>query len=233
MPIVLGDEGVGKSSLIQRFVEDTFKPSIIETIGVEFLQKDLEVDGRKYTLQVWDTTGKERFKTLRTPFYRGKECCLLTYAINDTQSFQNLAMWKKEFLQYADVKDPENFPFVVLGNKSDLESERKVSKDEAIMWCFQNGNLPHYEISAKDAVNVELAFSASIRHGAAPNVIQQDGKDGAVSLDKMEALQKELEQTKAKLKDCEISLCQKDVIIASLQKECSALKREKEDRHPS
>jgi len=72
-------------------------------------------------------------------------------------------MWKKEFLYHADVKDPENFPFVVLGNKIDLALERKVNAEEATRWCEQNGKLPHFETSAKDVVNVDLAFVATIR----------------------------------------------------------------------
>lgn len=167
--VLLGDGGVGKSSLIQRFVSNKFDPSLFHTIGVEFLNKDLEVDTDRYTLQIWDTAGQERFKSLRTPFYRGTDCCLLTYAIDDPQSFQNIAMWKKEFLYYADVKDPDNFPFVVLGNKSDLSAERKVTTDDAKTWCSHNGKLPHYETSAKDAVNVDLAFAAAIRRVAGLN----------------------------------------------------------------
>ena len=160
--VLLGDGGVGKSSLIQRFMSNKFDPSLFHTIGVEFLNKDLIVDGDRYTLQIWDTAGQERFKSLRTPFYRGTDCCLLTFAIDDSQSFQNIAMWKKEFLYYADVKDPDNFPFVVLGNKSDLSVERKVTSEEARR-CGQNGRLPYYETSAKDAVNVDLAFTAAIQ----------------------------------------------------------------------
>jgi small GTP-binding protein len=167
--VLLGDGGVGKSSLIQRFVSNKFDPSLFHTIGVEFLNKDLEVEGERYTLQIWDTAGQERFKSLRTPFYRGSDCCLLTYAIDDPQSFQNVAMWKKEFLYYADVKDPDNFPFVVLGNKSDLVDERKVNAEEAGLWCEQSGGLPHFETSAKDAVNVDRAFVAAIQRVAALN----------------------------------------------------------------
>ena len=173
--VLLGDGGVGKSSLIQRFVSNKYDPSLFHTIGVEFLNRDLEVDGCRYTLQIWDTAGQERFKSLRTPFYRGTDCCLLTYAIDDSQSFQNIAMWKKEFLYYADVKDPESFPFVVLGNKSDLLSERKVGAEEARVWCEQNGRLPHYETSAKDAINVDTAFAAAIRRVAGIN--QQIGNN--------------------------------------------------------
>lgn len=168
--VLLGDGGVGKSSLIQRFVSNKFDPSLFHTIGVEFLNKDLDVDGEKYTLQIWDTAGQERFKSLRTPFYRGSDCCLLTFALDDTQSFQNIAMWKKEFLYYADVKDPDNFPFVVLGNKSDLTGDRKISEEDAKVWCNQNGKLPYFETSAKDAVNVDLAFAAAIRRVAEINL---------------------------------------------------------------
>ena len=167
--VLLGDGGVGKSSLIQRFVSNKFDPSLFHTIGVEFLNKDIAVDGGHYTLQIWDTAGQERFKSLRTPFYRGTDCCLLTFAIDDSQSFQNIAMWKKEFLYYADVKDPENFPFVVLGNKSDLSADRKVNGEEAKAWCTQNGRLPYFETSAKDAVNVDLGFTAAIRRVNALN----------------------------------------------------------------
>ena len=168
--VLLGDGGVGKSSLIQRFVSNKFDPSLFHTIGVEFLNKDLDVDGEKYTLQIWDTAGQERFKSLRTPFYRGSDCCLLTFALDDPQSFQNIAMWKKEFLYYADVKDPDNFPFVVLGNKSDLTGDRKISEEESKSWCNQNGKLPYFETSAKDAVNVDLAFAAAIRRVAELNL---------------------------------------------------------------
>ena len=161
--VLLGDGGVGKSSLIQRFVTNKYDPNLFHTIGVEFLNKDIESEGERYTLQIWDTAGQERFKSLRTPFYRGTDCCLLTFAIDDDKSFQNLAMWKKEFLYYADVKDASSFPFVVLGNKSDLSSERKVRSEDAQAWCNQNGKLPYFETSAKDAVNVDLAFLEAIR----------------------------------------------------------------------
>lgn len=168
--VLLGDGGVGKSSLIQRFVSNKFDPSLFHTIGVEFLNKDIEVDGGRYTLQIWDTAGQERFKSLRTPFYRGTDCCLLTFALDDAQSFQNIAMWKKEFLYYADVKDPDEFPFVVLGNKSDLGTERKVNAEEAQQWCGLNGRVPYFETSAKDAVNVDMAFAAAIRRVNALNL---------------------------------------------------------------
>ena len=129
------------------------------TNQLDLFKKNLET----FTLQIWDTAGQERFKSLRTPFYRGSDICLLVFAVNDRQSLENLTQWKKEFLYYADVKDPENFPFLVLGNKVDMEEERVVHEDDAKSWCQLNGQLPYFETSAKDNTNVELAFSSSVK----------------------------------------------------------------------
>ncbi|PNI38640.1 RAB9A isoform 2 [Pan troglodytes] len=128
--IILGDGGVGRSSLINRYVTNNFDIQLFKTIGVEFLNKDLEVDGHFVTMQIWDTAGQERFRSLRTPFYRGSDCCLLTFSVDDSQSFQNFSNWKKEFIYYANVEEHESFPFVILGNKTDI-SERQVSSEEA------------------------------------------------------------------------------------------------------
>lgn len=159
--VLLGDGGVGKSSLMNRFVSNKFDAQSFHTIGVEFLNKDVTVDSETYTMQIWDTAGQERFKSLRTPFYRGADCCLLTFAVDDMQSFKNLSMWKKEFLYYADIPDGNSFPFVVLGNKVDVEN-RMVSEEMVHDWCNQNGRCPYFETSAKDAINVDTAFKAAV-----------------------------------------------------------------------
>ena len=159
--VLLGDGGVGKSSLMNRFVSGKFDTQSFHTIGVEFLNKDVTVDGETYTLQIWDTAGQERFKSLRTPFYRGSDLCLLVFAVDDVKSFKNMSMWKKEFLYYADVRE-DNFPFILLANKIDVE-ERAVSQEEADSWCRSNGGIPYYETSAKDSTNVDSAFIAAVK----------------------------------------------------------------------
>jgi len=160
--VLLGDGGVGKSSLMNRFVSGKFDSQSFHTIGVEFLNKDVTVEGQSYTLQIWDTAGQERFKSLRTPFYRGSDLCLLVYAVDDIQSFKNLAMWRKEFLYYADVREKDNFPFILLGNKIDV-NERAVSQEEAQHFCREIGGIPYYETSAKDSTNVDVAFNAAVK----------------------------------------------------------------------
>lgn len=115
------------------------------------------------SVQIWDTAGQERFKSLRTPFYRGSDICLLTYSIDDRTSFRNLAVWRNEFLYYADVKEGATFPFLVVGNKVDVPADqREVSVEEARAWCAENGSPPSVETSAKDAINVEQAFSLAV-----------------------------------------------------------------------
>eukprot|EP00054_Salpingoeca_dolichothecata_P036565 m.7910 g.7910 ORF g.7910 m.7910 type:complete len:201 (-) comp6837_c1_seq1:49-651(-) len=155
--LILGDGGVGKSSLMNRFVNNTYDSQSFHTIGVEFLNKEITVEDETYTMQIWDTAGQERFKSLRTPFYRGSDCCLLTFDVGDASSFENVPMWKKEFLHYADIRDPSKFAFVLLGNKCDV-LDRQVSEDEALQWCRENGDMPYFETSAKDNINVERAF---------------------------------------------------------------------------
>ncbi|XP_066262347.1 ras-related protein Rab-9A [Euwallacea similis] len=163
--VILGDGGVGKSCLMNRFVSNQFDDHSFHTIGVEFLNKDLEIDGQTYTLQIWDTAGQERFKTLRTPFYRGSDICMLTYAIDDKTSFKNLEVWRKEFAYYADLKETSQIPFIVVGNKSDISMEqREVSQLEMETWCNENSITSCIETSAKNASNVQEAFKMAVQH---------------------------------------------------------------------
>ena len=108
--------------------------------------------------QIWDTAGQERFQSLGVAFYRGADSCVLVYDITDAKSFDNLESWMEEFLVHAAPRNQETFPFVVLGNKADLAKKRQVPTSKAKAWCAAKGNIPHFETSAKEAVNVEQAF---------------------------------------------------------------------------
>lgn len=83
---------------------------------------------------------------------------MLVFDVNVAKTFENLDSWREEFLIQAAPRDPENFPFVVLGNKIDMEHTRVVAPKRATTWCQSKGNIPYFETSAKEAVNVELAF---------------------------------------------------------------------------
>jgi Ras-related protein Rab-7A len=140
-------------------VNKKFSASYKATIGADFLTKEVLVDDRLVTMQLWDTAGQERFQSLGVAFYRGADCCVLVYDVNNSKSFDTLDSWRDEFLIQASPMDPESFPFVVLGNKVDVEeSKRMISSKRAQAFCQAKGGIPYFETSAKEAVNVEQAF---------------------------------------------------------------------------
>nr|BAN20884.1 ras-related protein Rab-7 [Riptortus pedestris] len=155
--IILGDSGVGKTSLMNQYVNKKFSNQYKATIGADFLTKEVLVDDRVVTMQIWDTAGQERFQSLGVAFYRGADCCVLVFDVSAPNTFKSLDSWRDEFLIQASPRDPENFPFVLLGNKVDLEN-RAVSAKRAQHWCQSKNNIPYYETSAKEAINVEQAF---------------------------------------------------------------------------
>ncbi|KAG0337664.1 hypothetical protein BG004_007558 [Podila humilis] len=157
--IILGESGVGKTSLMNQYVNKKFSNQYKATIGADFLTKEIPIDNRLVTMQIWDTAGQERFQSLGVAFYRGADCCVLVFDVNNAKSFETLESWRDEFLIQASPTHPENFPFVVIGNKIDMdESKRMVSQKRAMAWCQSKGNIPYFETSAKEAINVEQAF---------------------------------------------------------------------------
>ncbi|CAJ0567221.1 unnamed protein product, partial [Mesorhabditis spiculigera] len=173
--IILGDSGVGKTSLMNQFVDQRFSNQHKVTIGADFIMKDMLVDGRLVTMQIWDTAGQERFQSLGVAFYRGADCCVLAYDVTNSTSFKNLDPWRDEFLIQASPRDPEHFPFVLLGNKVDLAQDRAVSRKKAEAWCQTKTKMPYFEVSAKEAVNIDLAFQTIARAALARE--SQDTQD--------------------------------------------------------
>ncbi|TIA85533.1 hypothetical protein E3P99_03977 [Wallemia hederae] len=150
---------------MNQYVNKRFSNQYKATIGADFLTKEVVVDDRVVTMQLWDTAGQERFQSLGVAFYRGADCCVLVYDVNNAKSFETLDSWRDEFLIQASPQDPVNFPFVVLGNKIDMEdSKRAVSQKKATNWCQSKGNIPYFETSAKEAINVEQAFQTIARN---------------------------------------------------------------------
>lgn len=134
------------------------------------------IDDKLVTLQIWDTAGQERFQSLGVAFYRGADCCVMVYDITAAKTFESLTSWKEEFLNQSNPKDPENFPFVVLGNKLDKEPERKIPAAKAQQWCKANGDIPFFETSAKEAMFVEEAFQAIAKKALAQVKDEEDFK---------------------------------------------------------
>ncbi|CAN1235284.1 Ras-related protein Rab7 [Linum perenne] len=195
--IVLGDSGVGKTSLMNqypllmdlryqvflffpelvksRYVHNKFSQQYKATIGADFVTKELQIDDKLVTLQIWDTAGQERFQSLGVAFYRGADCCVLVYDVNSMRSFDSLENWHDEFLKQANPADPKSFPFILLGNKIDVDggNSRVVSEKRAKDWCASKGNIPYFETSAKEDYNVDPAFLC-IAKAALSNEHEQD-----------------------------------------------------------
>jgi len=172
--IILGDSGVGKTSLMNMYVNKKFSNQYKATIGADFLTKEVTVKERLVTMQIWDTAGQERFQSLGVAFYRGADSCVLVFDVNVSKSFENLDSWRDEFLIQAGPRDPDNFPFVVLGNKVDLQDARLVSKRRADQWCKSKGDIPYFETSAKTGSDVEQAFKTIAEKALAAS---DDGPD--------------------------------------------------------
>eukprot|EP00386_Alphamonas_edax_P002241 GDKI01006728.1.p1 GENE.GDKI01006728.1~~GDKI01006728.1.p1 ORF type:complete len:213 (+),score=73.72 GDKI01006728.1:75-713(+) len=162
--IILGDSGVGKTSLMNQYVNKKFSNQYKATIGADFMTKEVTIDDKQVTLQIWDTAGQERFQSLGVAFYRGADCCVLCYDLTQQKSFESLESWRDEFLVQASPRDAENFPFVVLGNKLDAaEKNRKVTTQRAQQWCTSKNKIPYFETSAKSSTNVDAAFQEIAR----------------------------------------------------------------------
>ncbi|CAN6442269.1 unnamed protein product [Victoria cruziana] len=172
--IVLGDSGVGKTSLMNQYVHKKFSNQYKATIGADFVTKELQVEDRLVTLQIWDTAGQERFQSLGVAFYRGADCCVLVYDVNVLKSFDNLDNWHTEFLNQASPTDPQTFPFILLGNKVDIDggNSRVVSEKKAKDWCISKGNIPYFETSAKEDINIDDAFFCIAKNALASDRAQ-------------------------------------------------------------
>jgi len=170
--IILGDSGVGKTSLMNQYVNQKFNKQYKATIGADFLTKEITIDDKAVTLQIWDTAGQERFQSLGTAFYRGADCCVLVYDITEKKSFDSLNSWSEEFLVQAAPQSPTDFPFVVIGNKLDKANERAVPTTQAKSWA-DTKKFPCFEASAKDGTKVEDAFRQIAENALARESTQQ------------------------------------------------------------
>ncbi|MEQ2174189.1 hypothetical protein GOODEAATRI_005295 [Goodea atripinnis] len=143
---------------MNRYVNHRFTNMYRATIGTDFFSKAVNVAGNTVTQQIWDTAGTERFQSLGSPLYRGSHCCMLVFDVTSTASFSALDMWRKEFLIQGEPQDPSDFPFIVLGNKTDL-SNREVSHAwrKALQWCEEIG-AEYFEGSAKEDPDLEKPF---------------------------------------------------------------------------
>jgi small GTP-binding protein len=151
--LIIGDPAVGKTSLLLRFVKGSFSGDTMNTVGSEeYLSKELTVDGQKTTLNIWDTAGQEKFRTITSSYYRGAEGVIIVFDLNRQETFDHVAKWHEQIVRYAS----EEVPVIVVGNKSDLE---KVVDESVINSICKEKLMHYYEASAANGNNVEQVFT--------------------------------------------------------------------------
>ncbi|KAM5227645.1 ras-related protein Rab-26 [Ctenodactylus gundi] len=154
--MLVGDSGVGKTCLLMRFKDGAFLAgSFISTVGIDFRNKVLDVDGMKVKLQIWDTAGQERFRSVTHAYYRDAHALLLLYDVTNKASFDNIQAWLAEIQEYAQ----HDVVLMLLGNKVDSAQERVVKREDGEKLAKVYG-LPFMETSGKIGLNVDLAFTA-------------------------------------------------------------------------
>lgn len=188
--VILGNSGVGKTSLMNRFHSNKYTGQYKATIGADFLSKTIQIDDCSVTLTIWDTAGQERFQSLGKAFYRGSDACILVYDVQDFQSLEGLRKWKEDFEDCLISSEgssvgksgggfhQQSIPkikFVVVGNKSDKDEEFKaVMANDGQRFSDEIGG-SFFECSAKTGMNVNDVFMVAARAGLEYNRNKNDG----------------------------------------------------------
>lgn len=177
--VILGNKAVGKSCILARYFEDGFKAHSTSTIGIDFKIKRLTIGGTDVKIQIWDTAGEERFRSIGRNYYRGADGVILVYDVQDRKSFEEMENWLQDLIAYSDNK----FTLFIVGNKNDsIDSIKAVSTTELKEFVTNYRDHHHsreynfgysndlnnvvcrgYECSAKDDVGVKVIFDDLIQ----------------------------------------------------------------------
>lgn len=143
--VVIGDTGVGKTSLIYRLLNDKFNDNEGFTIGVDFGLTCTHINGHDIKVHIWDTAGQERFRAITNAYYRNVSGAIIVYDVNNITSFNNVNKW----IELIKTSNPEyDIPIIIIGNKTDLHTQRKVSVEQGQQLASQH-NVLFAETSAK------------------------------------------------------------------------------------
>jgi small GTP-binding protein len=158
--IIVGDSMVGKTSVCNAYTKDSDEISnqVQETFGIDFTNIILDIDDKKFKLQIWDTPGNTRFKSIVNSYYRGSMCVIVMYDITNRKSFDNVTSWIDDIDQYAQ----KNVVKVLVGNKYDLKGAGQVSFEDGYNLASKN-NMLFLETSIRDKISIDMLFTSVCR----------------------------------------------------------------------
>ena len=186
--LVLGESTANKTSLIRRYTKDQFGGIYLNTVGIDFQDKLIQIEDKKVKLQIWDTAGQERFRNVAKNYFQNTQGFVLVYNITDRQSFEKLSFW----LEQIKLNASEKIKIVLVGNNCDLANARQVSIEEGEAFAKEN-NMKFFEASPKEGTNVNELFSCLA------NEIYQEGKPFDKKEEKTLKLSKDTKKKKKKI----------------------------------
>src|SRR5579863_2348528 len=157
--IVVGDSGVGKTSLIKTYIDQKYDANQFSTVGIDYYGKKLKHDNFDINLGIWDTAGQEKFRSIIKSFFRGADAILLVFDKGNTDSFHNVTDWINIIYEYMDIND--SFQITIIGNKSDTSSVITPAEINALL--LEYPTLKYIEASALANINVNRIFEETIQ----------------------------------------------------------------------
>ena len=157
--LLLGDSSVGKTCFLMRYSDNTFQEIHMSTIGLDYKLKNVQLDdGKIVKIQIWDTAGQDRFRSITKNYYKGAHGIILIYDVTSRKTFENVKNWVSQIKEEVSDK----VIIILVGNKIDDESNRKVSKEEGKKMAKDCG-LDFFETSAKSGLNIDSTFNELVK----------------------------------------------------------------------
>ena len=156
--ILIGDSGVGKTNILNRYINNKFLETTKSTVGVELGTKIEEYNNKKIKIQIWDTAGQERYKSITKTYYKGAKGAFIVYDITNKDTFKNVDKWIQDLREFGE----DDAAILRVGKKSDLEEKREVTTEE-VKKKAELFDIGYCETSALKAKNIDYAFQTLIK----------------------------------------------------------------------
>ena len=151
--VLFGNQAVGKTSLIERYINNKFENEYISTLGYNVYQRELDFVENSIKFTIFDVGAQEQFRDIRKKYAAGAHAALLVYDVTNKESFQNIINWHKDLMEFT-----HDSRFIIVGNKIDLVDQRQVTKEEGEKIALDLSADGFFETSAKDNIQIEEAF---------------------------------------------------------------------------